>query len=140
MPLPYQVVCDYSSLGLSLKAHPVGFVRAELSRMKVVPAAALAETPDKAYVHVAGLVLMRQQPSTAKGTIFMTIEDETGTVNLIIRPSVWERYRRAASRAATLLASGRLQRAHDVTHVLATRLEDLSSRVPGIAPSSRDFH
>jgi DNA polymerase III alpha subunit len=83
---------------------------------------------------------VRQQPSTAKGTVFVTLEDETGAINLIIRPSVWQRYRVAACRAVTLLASGRLQRAHDVTHVLATKLENLSSHIPDITSSSRDFH
>jgi error-prone DNA polymerase len=140
MPLASQVNCDYYSTGLSLKAHPLSFVRPKLARMKIVPAAALADTPDKANVRVAGLVLVRQQPSTAKGTVFVTLEDETGIVNLIIRPSVWERYRVAANRATTLFAAGRLQRAHDVTHVCATKLEDLSTLVPEIAPASRDFH
>jgi error-prone DNA polymerase len=139
MPLAQQVVCDYNSLGLSLKAHPISFLRPELDRLKVVSASALAETKDKAFVRVAGLVLVRQHPSTAKGVVFVTLEDETGSVNLIVRPSVWQRYHVAASRAITLLASGKLQRAYDVTHVLATRLEDLSSQVPGIAPGSRDF-
>ena len=81
-----QVDCDYSSLGLSLKAHPLSFVRPELNRLKVVSAAALAESPNNAIVRVAGLVLVRQQPSTAKGTVFVTLEDETGIVNLIVRP------------------------------------------------------
>ncbi|MDR3633165.1 MAG: error-prone DNA polymerase [Isosphaeraceae bacterium] len=140
MSLAHQVDCDYQSLGLSLKAHPLRFVRPELTRLKVVPASALANLPDKATVHVAGLVLVRQQPSTAKGIVFFTLEDETGIVNLIVRPKIWQRYRRAANRAATLMASGRLQRAHGVTHVVATRLNDLTNIVPSIAPASRDFH
>ncbi|MDE2505985.1 MAG: error-prone DNA polymerase [Planctomycetota bacterium] len=135
-----QVNCDYESTGLSLKAHPLSFVRPELECRKVVTAAALGALPDKMYVHVAGLVLVRQQPSTAKGIVFVTLEDETGIVNLIVRPHVWQRYRRAANRATMLMASGRLQRAHDVTHVVATRLADLTHVVPSIAPASRDFH
>jgi error-prone DNA polymerase len=140
MPLATQVDCDYYSLGLSLKAHPLSFVRPELNRLKIVTASALAESPDNAIVQVAGLVLVRQQPSTAKGTVFVTLEDETGTLNLIVRPGVWQRYRRVASRAATLMASGRLQRVHGVTHVCATKLRDLTSVVPNIFPASRDFH
>jgi error-prone DNA polymerase len=140
MPLPSQVVCDYRSLGLSLKAHPMSFLRPELDRMKILPASGLAEMRNNAQVRVAGLVLMRQQPGTAKGIVFVTIEDETGAVNLIVRPAVWQRYRRVANQAATLLVTGRLQRANDVTHVIASRLEDLSSRVAGIGRVSRDFH
>jgi error-prone DNA polymerase len=139
MPLASEVIWDYQSVGLSLKAHPISFVRPELDRMKVSPSAALADIPDKTFVRVAGLVLVRQQPSTAKGTVFVTLEDETGIVNLIVHARVWKRYRPDAVRAATLLASGRVQLAHGVIHVSATKLEDLSSRVPGIAPASRDF-
>ena len=139
MPLAQQVDCDYSSLGLSLKAHPLSFVRPELNRLKIVSAAALAESPNNAIVRVAGLVLVRQQPSTAKGTVFVTLEDETGIVNLIVRPRVWQRYRSAANRAVTLMASGRLQRAHDVTHVCATRLSDLTNMISSTVPASRDF-
>jgi error-prone DNA polymerase len=140
LPLVSQVDCDYFSTGLSLKGHPIGFARPELDRLKVVTAAALADHPDKALVRVAGLVLVRQQPSTAKGTVFVTLEDETGIVNLIVWPSVWRRYRRAASRAVTLLAVGRLQRAHDVTHLVATRLQDLTHILSTVTPASRDFH
>jgi error-prone DNA polymerase len=140
MPLATQVDFDYGSLGLSLKAHPLSFVRPELDRLKIVTAQALTETPDKSIVRVAGLVLVRQQPSTAKGTVFVTLEDETGIVNLIIRPRVWQKYRRAASGASTLMASGPLQRTEEVIHVCATRLEDLTNILPTIAPASRDFH
>jgi error-prone DNA polymerase len=140
MPLATQVNCDYHSLGLSLKGHPLHFVRADLDRLKVMTAVALAKRPDKSRVRVAGLVLVRQQPSTAKGIVFVTLEDETGVVNLIVRPDVWKRYHRAANLASTMLASGRLQHAEGVTHVLATRLEDLTSILPTIKPPSRDFH
>jgi error-prone DNA polymerase len=139
MPLDQQVVCDYNSLGLSLKAHPIQFIRPQLDRLRVLPASALAETPDKTFVRVAGLVLVRQHPSTAKGVVFVTLEDETGAVNLIVRPTIWQRYHVAANRAKTMLASGKLQRAYDVTHVLVTKIEDLSSKLPGIVPGSRDF-
>jgi error-prone DNA polymerase len=139
LPLASQVDCDYYSTGLSLKGHPLGFVRSELKRMKVVPAAALADTPDKSLVRVAGLVLVRQQPSTAKGTVFVTLEDETGIVNLIVWPDVWRKYRRAASRAVTLLATGHIQRANEVTHLVATRLQDVTELLSTATPVSRDF-
>jgi error-prone DNA polymerase len=140
MPLAAQVHSDYHSVGLSLKGHPLGFVRHELDRLKVVTSSRLAELPDKARVRVAGLVLVRQQPGTAKGTVFVTLEDETGVVNLIVWPDVWKRHHRAANQASTMLATGRLQHAEGVTHVVATRLEDLTSILPAIRPHSRDFH
>jgi error-prone DNA polymerase len=139
MPIAGEVVRDYQSVGLSLKAHPISFVRSELERLRVIPSSALAGLPDKTFVRVAGLVLVRQQPGTAKGTVFVTLEDETGIVNLICHAKVWQRYRPAAIRARTLLAHGRLQIAHNVIHVTATKLEDLSSRVLDITSPSRDF-
>ena len=91
MPLEQQVNADYETTGLSLKAHPLSLVRADLNKLQVLSASALKETPDKAIVRVAGLVLVRQQPSTSKGTIFITLEDETGSMNLVIWPRVWQR-------------------------------------------------
>jgi error-prone DNA polymerase len=90
-------------------------------------------------VQVAGLVLVRQRPSTAKGITFITLEDETGTVNLIVRLGVWRRYRAAALGAVVLLAEGRLQRRHGTIHLVVTRLEDLSTWLGGLASQSRDF-
>src|SRR5207248_2508545 len=90
MSLPDQVRDDYQAMGLSLKAHPIGLVRADLDRLNVVSAARLPERADKETVRVAGLVLVRQRPPTAKGTVFMTLEDETGLVNLIIWHRTWE--------------------------------------------------
>jgi error-prone DNA polymerase len=140
MPLVDQVHSDYHTTGLSLKGHPLRFVRHHLDRLKVTTASNLAGLPDKARVRVAGLVLVRQQPGTAKGTVFVTLEDETGVVNLIVWPDVWKKYHRAANQASTMMATGRLQHAQGVTHVVATRLDDLTSILPAIKPHSRDFH
>ena len=90
-------------------------------------------------VRVAGIVLVRQRPGTAKGITFVTLEDETGTANLIVRPSVWRRYREAAMGATLLVAHGRLQRQGEVIHVLTTRLEDLSPWMRQLGAQSRDF-
>jgi error-prone DNA polymerase len=133
-----EVVADYASTGLSLKAHPIGLLRPALEALQVVPASALATLSDKASVRVAGLVLVRQQPPTAKGVVFMTLEDETGVANLVVRPRVWERYRHTRT-AAALLATGRLERSEGVVHVSATQLEDLSKFLHGIGPNARDF-
>ena len=87
----------------------------------------------------AGLVLLRQRPGTAKGVTFVTLEDETGQVNLVIWQSVWDHHRRAARNANALLVSGHLQKAEGIIHVVAQRLHDLSDHLAGIPIASRDF-
>ena len=94
---------------------------------------------DKEIVRVAGLVLVRQAPGTAKGVIFVTLEDETGPVNLVVWANVWKRYRRIANSAVALLVQGRVQIASGVIHIVALRLEDLSEALQGITSRSRDF-
>jgi error-prone DNA polymerase len=105
----------------------------------VVTAEALQTLPHGRPVCVAGIVLVRQRPSAAKGITFVTLEDETGTANLIVRPAIWKRYREAALAATVLLAHGRLQRQGQVIHVLTTRLVDLSSWLRQLGAQSRDF-
>jgi error-prone DNA polymerase len=134
-----EVVEDYRTLGMSLSAHPLSFLRPELDRMQAVRAAELGALPDGQPVGVAGIVLVRQRPGTAKGITFVTLEDETGQANLIIRPEIWQRYRRVAIGATLLLAHGRLQNQSGVIHVLTTRLENLSDRLEGLDRQSRDF-
>ncbi|MCR4414920.1 MAG: error-prone DNA polymerase [Thermoguttaceae bacterium] len=134
-----EVLADYRTTGLSLDAHPMQFLREGLARLGVVPAERLATWPHGNPVRVAGIVLVRQRPGTAKGITFVTLEDETGIANLIIRPDVWQKFRLAALGATVLLAHGRVQREGLVIHVLATRLEDLSQRLADLGPQSRDF-
>lgn len=135
-----EVLADYRTLGLSLRAHPLSFLRQEFERMKITPARDLATWPQHRPIRVAGIVLVRQRPSTAKGITFVTLEDETGVVNLIIRPDVWRRFRSAAMGATLMLAAGRLQRHRGVIHVLVTRLENVSEKLAGLGTQSRDFH
>lgn len=135
-----EVVADYRTTGLSLKAHPLKFLRPQLDQRRITPAWRLASTKDGRFLRVAGLVLVRQRPSTAKGITFVTLEDETGIVNLIVRPDVWERYHQAARTATVLLAHGILQNQDSVIHVLVGRLEDLSHELAQIDSTSRDFH
>ncbi len=133
---------DYESLRLSLDAHPLSFLRADLARRGVAPAADLADAqrlPDGARVRVAGLVLVRQRPGTAGGILFMTIEDESGSANLIVRPHVFERYRRVVRHAALVLADGRVERANGVVHVCARSFASLDDDLEGLAARSRDF-
>jgi DNA polymerase III alpha subunit len=91
-----------------------------------LPAARLTEPPGGARVCVAGLVLVRQRPGTAKGVIFVTLEDETGTANVVVWANVYERYRRAVIAGRLLRVTGRLQREAEVVHVVAEQIEDLS--------------
>jgi error-prone DNA polymerase len=134
-----QVVADYGSVGLSLRDHPVRFLRPLLEQRSVVPASELTALGTGRWVTVAGLVLLRQRPSTAKGITFVTLEDETGVANLIVRPDVWERYHRAAKSATVMLAHGRLQNEAGVIHVLVAKLEDLSRMLSTVEARSRDF-
>jgi error-prone DNA polymerase len=136
-----QVVLDYVSTGLSLKAHPVSFDRARLDELGVTRCGDLKDpqrTPQGEWVRVAGLVLVRQRPGTAGGVTFITLEDETGIVNLIIWQRVYREHRRVASRAM-LVAEGRVQREGLVVHVIVQRLAAFDHVSAGLAFDSRNF-
>jgi error-prone DNA polymerase len=133
------VIADYQAIGLSLKAHPIGLIRPDLDRMNVLSAVRIADLDDKETVRVAGLVLVRQRPPTANGTVFMSLEDETGLMNLIIWQRTWERYRKVAKDAIALLVEGKIERQGRVLHVCPTHLENLSHALGAIASRSRDF-
>jgi error-prone DNA polymerase len=109
MPAYEEVVADYRSIGLSLKAHPMSFYRDQLNRLKITPAKGLAALPNGAAVRVAGLVILRQRPGTAKGITFVTLEDETGTINLVVHQHTWDRFYRIARRAPAWVAHGHVQ-------------------------------
>ena len=110
MPPAEEVFADYGATGLSLRAHPVSFLRDELARRRITPAGQLTQLADGQHVAVAGIVLMRQRPSTASGVTFVTLEDETGFTNLIVHAHVWERHYQVARAATLLQAYGTLQR------------------------------
>lgn len=135
-----EVFADYQSTGLSLKAHPISFFRTQLDELRVVSAAQLAKLRDGDDVKVAGLVLVRQRPGTAKGIVFVTLEDETGVANLIVRKDVWDRHDQFARTAPAYIASGRLQNQQGVIHVLVNRLENLHERINSLRSKSRNFH
>jgi error-prone DNA polymerase len=141
VPALRQVAQDYAVTGLSLKDHPLRFVRPSLERRGAIPCAALPQATGSAAV--GGLVLCRQRPSTASGIVFMTIEDETGPANLILRPKVYERFRRAARHAAAVLAEGRVESRSGVTHLLVRRVIDLgdvfAADGASVAPPARNF-
>ncbi|MET3790964.1 error-prone DNA polymerase [Aquamicrobium terrae] len=121
-----QVVHDYRSLGLSLKAHPVGFLRARLERAGVTPNARLGALMDGVRVTVAGLVLVRQRPGKGNA-IFLTLEDEAAIANIVVWPRIFERHRAAIMGGRFVRVTGKLQSETGVIHIIADRIEDLSS-------------
>jgi error-prone DNA polymerase len=134
-----EVFADYQAAGLSLRAHPFRFLREELQARGIVAAAELATLEPDRRVHVAGLVLLRQRPGTAKGITFMTLEDETGTANLIVHRPTWDKFHRVAGSAGALLARGLLQRQDGIIHVVVDKLEDLTGAVYDLRNRARDF-
>ncbi len=129
MSLPAHVAEDYRTTSLSLKAHPCAFFRPLLDRHGAVTALALRNLPDGARVAVGGLVLIRQRPGTAKGVVFLTLEDETGSANAVIWQKVFTPNRRTVMTASFLLVRGRLQRAGEVIHLVAERFTDLTGKL-----------
>ena len=143
---PATVLADYGSTGLSLKAHPISFLRGWLARQGCVPCAlARCEQalPTRSRAAMAGLVLVRQRPSTAKGTMFLTIEDESGSANVIVRPEVHDRFRRAIRASSAVIVRGRIERRDGVSHLLARSvqgIDDARATHGPITTHSRDFH
>jgi len=120
------VVQDYAATSLSLRAHPVSFIREKLSLLHIVPASHLETLHDGTPVKVAGLVLMRQKPGTASGICFITIEDETGCANLVVFGKLFEQYRKDILQSRLLMVEGQLQREGEVIHVIVKRCHNLS--------------
>jgi error-prone DNA polymerase len=137
MPLGAHVVEDYRRLSLSLKAHPVAFMRARLNARGVRRSDALACVKSGERVTVAGLVLVRQRPGTAKGVIFMTLEDEAGVANLIVWPKAFERLRAIVIGARFIAATGKLQNEAGVIHLIVERMEDLTPMLGMLSEEGR---
>jgi len=133
MRIGEHVVEDYRHLHLSLKAHPVSFLRRELDRRGIVRHERLAATPSGRRVTVAGLVLVRQRPGSANGVIFMTIEDETAVANTIVWPKIFETFRPVVLGARLISVTGKLQNEFGVIHVVAERLDDLTALLKRLA-------
>lgn len=132
------VVQDYASTSLSLKAHPVSFLREKLKLLHVKSTKELAEVKDGQMVKVAGLVLVRQRPGTAAGVCFITIEDETGFSNLVVWQSLFEKYRREILQSRLLMVEGKLQREGEVVHIIAQKLFDYTKLLKVIATKEYD--
>ena len=158
MGLPQQVAEDYRTTSLSLKAHPLRFFRPMMDAMGITPAEGLKSLRNGRKVSVGGLVLIRQRPGTAKGVVFVTLEDETGVANAVVWKDCFDANRRTVMSASFLVVHGKVQQADGVTHVVADSFTDLSaelarikedpnaappvmrSRVSGRLLRSRDFH
>jgi error-prone DNA polymerase len=132
------VVEDYSVLRLSLRNHPMAFMRASLRAKGMITAADLKTLSNGKFVKIVGLVLFRQRPGTAKGTIFLTIEDETGAANLIVWPKIVERYRRVVSGAKVIHCEGVLQKESNVIHVVSRRLIDCTAMLQQLKPTAQE--
>jgi error-prone DNA polymerase len=129
MPLPEHVVADYQTVGLSLKGHPMEFLRPLFVSERVYSCREAVNANDGKYLRCAGAVLVRQRPGTAKGVVFMTIEDETGIANIVIWQKVFERFRKEVMGARLVMIEGRIQRAEGVTHLVAARFEDRTAEL-----------
>ncbi|WFU19100.1 error-prone DNA polymerase [Bradyrhizobium sp. CB3481] len=134
MPLPEQVVADYQTVRLSLKGHPMEFLREMFTRERVVPCKDVNHRNDRRRVSCAGVVLVRQRPGSAKGVVFMTLEDETGIANIVVWPKVMEQYRKEVMGARLILVEGYIQSSpEEVTHLVAQRMFDRSHDLIGLA-------
>jgi error-prone DNA polymerase len=125
------VAADYGSVGFSLRAHPLSLLRERLQRRGVVTGEELSQRMHGSAVRVAGLVISRQRPATASGVTFVTLEDETGSINLVVWPSIAQAQRRELLGARLLCVIGNVQREGEVLHVVARRLEDYSGMLGG---------
>ncbi len=135
-----EVYRDYGTVGLSLRAHPVSFLRKVLDAQGVVTAATVRGSPNGKRLLHAGLVLVRQRPGTAGKIIFMTVEDETGMANLIVKPEIEQAYLDAIHDSTIILVRGRVQREGEVVHLLVDEAIDISGTVGELHAESRDFH
>ncbi|WP_313522482.1 error-prone DNA polymerase [Shinella sp.] len=135
----HEVVEDYSHTGLTLRQHPVAFLRSELREKRMVTCAEAMAARDGRWLMTGGLVLVRQRPGSAKGVMFMTIEDETGIVNAVVWPTLFERQRRLVLSASMLAINGKIQREGDVVHLVAQRLFDLSDDLGQLGERGETF-
>ena len=138
MRLSEHVVHDYAATSFSLKAHPVSFVRQQLASLHITTAAELQKARNGDKVKVAGLVLVRQRPGTASGICFITIEDETGTANLVVFKKLFDKYRKEIIKSRLLMVEGQLQREGEVIHVIARRLHNFSGLLAQLTATQKE--
>jgi error-prone DNA polymerase len=139
MTLEERLVTDSKGIGMTIGKHPMAYCRAKLDKQRVTPAAALSSVPNGRTVRVAGNVIVRQRPSTAKGVTFLSLEDETGISNIVVMPDLFEEQRAAIIGHPWVLVEGRMQNVDNVTHILAERISPLMNPLR-VATRSHDFH
>jgi error-prone DNA polymerase len=138
MSLSEHVVHDYTSMALSLKAHPVSFLRKQLDQLRVYTTSSLATAKEGTTLKVAGLILVRQRPGTASGICFITLEDETGTANLVVFHQLFDKYRKEIIQSRLLMVEGKLQREGEVIHVIVSRCFNISTLLQRLVPSGTE--
>ena len=138
MTLSEHVVQDYEATSLSLKAHPVSFVREKLWMLQITPCNNLSQISDGDPVKVAGLVMVRQRPGTAGGIVFITIEDETGSANLVVFQKVFEKYRKEILQARLMMVEGKVQKEGEVIHVVARKCSNISGLLQQLVMGKND--
>jgi len=136
MPTCEQVIADYQTMRLSLKAHPMSFLRKSMTKQGFVTTQQLLLARNGQKIKMAGLVLIRQKPGTAKGVCFITIEDEFGVANLVVWPKMMETYRKTVMQSRLLLIEGYVQRDVEIIHVVAQHLEDKTDALARLATTS----
>ena len=134
-----EVVEDYGHVGLTLRHHPVAFLREDLRRQRIITCREAMQSHDGRWAQTAGLVLVRQMPGSAKGVVFITLEDESGIANLVIWPAIFEKQRRIILSAGMMAAYGRIQRVGDVVHLVAHRMTDLSCELASVGDRDCTF-
>jgi error-prone DNA polymerase len=134
-----EVVEDFSHVGLTLRQHPLAFLRADLSARRIVTCTDAMQARNSSWLETAGLVLVRQRPGSAKGVLFITLEDESGIANLVVWPKVFEKFRRTVMGASMLGVFGRIQREGEVVHLVAQRLTDLSGELASVGNRDEAF-
>ncbi len=135
----HNVIQDYGHVGLTLRQHPIAFLRRDLEKRNIVTCSEAMNARDGRWVMTAGLVLVRQKPGSAKGVMFITIEDETAPANVVVWPSLFEKRRRVVLGASMMAINGRIQREGEVVHLVAQQLFDLSGDLSGLADRDVDF-
>ncbi|MGE0148013.1 MAG: error-prone DNA polymerase [Parvibaculaceae bacterium] len=134
-----EVVADYRHVGLTLRSHPVSFLRAELQARRIATCAEAMAARDGRWLETAGLVLVRQRPGSAKGVLFITLEDETGIANLVVWPQVFEQHRRIILSTSMMAVRGRIQREGEVVHLVAQQVTDLSAELASVGEREAVF-
>ena len=141
VPTPGEnVVSDYMSLGLTLEAHPLSLLRDELKRRRIMSSAEWAAVPDRGFARIAGLIKVRQRPGSAKGVVFLTLEDEGGPMNVIVWEQTVEQFRKEVLGAKMVAVYGKTQKEQGVVHLIARKIEDLSWMLGQLGTRSRNFH